>query len=170
MTPSLGPYAFLPDRFDFMIDQDRLVLAAAMPIAEPEYYKDRGISWGSLHALLVHAMGSQWVWLNRFLGTSIPKPLTAADCPTRDELAQRWPEVHSAYKGFLARQTLTALNAPLTFTNFRGETHTLPLGQLLMHVADHGTYHRGQINSLLKLCGGKPTDPSYYPWRMKHPL
>lgn len=170
MTPALGPYAFLPDRFDFMFDQDRLVLAAALQTPEAEYYKDRGISHGSLHALLVHAMGSQWVWLNRFLGTSAPRHISVTDCPTREELADRWPEVHSAYKGFLARQTLTTLNAPITFQNFRGETHTLALGQLLMHVVDHGTYHRGQINSLLKLAGGQPTNPSYYPWRMHHPL
>jgi uncharacterized damage-inducible protein DinB len=170
MKPDLGPYAFLPDRFDFMISQDQSVLAAAMEIPEPEYYQDRGISHGSLHALLVHAMGSQWTWLNRFLGTSLPKNVTPADCPTRSNLAQRWPEVHSALKGFIARQTLTTLNAPLTYTNFRKEQVTLQLGQLLMHVADHGTYHRGQINSLLKIAGGKPTDPSYYPWRLKHPL
>jgi uncharacterized damage-inducible protein DinB len=170
MKIELGPYAFLPDRFAFMMDQDRAVLAAAMTVAKDEYHKDRGISHGSLHALLDHAMGSQWTWLNRFLGNSLPHNLTPADCPTREELAQRWPEVHNALTGFIARQTLTALNAPLTYTNFRKEQVTLQLGQLLMHVADHGTYHRGQINSLLKLCGGKPVDPSFYPWRLAHPL
>jgi uncharacterized damage-inducible protein DinB len=170
MKAELGPYAFLPDRFEFMMDQDRTVLAAAMKIAESEYYKDRGISHGSLHALLVHAMGSQWTWLNRFLGTNLPRNLTPTDCPTREQLAQRWPEVHSAVAGFIARQTLTTLNAPLTYRNFQGESVTLQLGQLLMHVADHGTYHRGQMNTLLKLCGGSPTNPSYYPWRLAHPL
>lgn len=170
MKIELGPYAFFPDTLAFMIDQDKAVLAAALQVAEAEYYQDRGISWGSLHALLVHAMGAQWTWLNRFIGNPPEKMFTVEDCPTREELAERWPEVHSAYRGFMQRQTLTTLNAPLTYRTFKGDPVTLQLGQLLHHVIDHGTYHRGQINTLLKMCGGTPTAPSFYPWRLAHPL
>jgi uncharacterized damage-inducible protein DinB len=166
MSPNLGPYAFLPDLVAYVIDADNAVLAAAQEVPEPAYYRDHGISKGSLHRLLVHAMGAQWVWTSRFLGTSLLKMPDHTDFPTRDSLAARWPEVHNALRDFINTQTLDTLHAPLTYTTLQGKSVTAPLGQLLMHVTDHASYHRGQENSLLKLAGGSSAYIPYFQWSL----
>lgn len=167
MNPALGPYAFLPEQLEFMIWGDLQILAAAQAVPEEEYHKDRGISAGSLHALLLHAMAAQWIWLHRFRGQAFSFA-DASNFPTRDGLAKRWPEVHAALRDFVSAQTLESLNRSITFKNFRGVEFTQPMGHLLMHVTDHGTYHRGQQNTLIKLCGGKPVDIFWYKWMFEH--
>lgn len=166
MNPELGRYASLVDFVEFMIWGDLQILAAAQAVPEEEYHKDRGISAGSLHGLLLHAMAAQFVWLERFHGRA-PTFAEATNFPTREALARRWPEVHAALRAFMAAQTAESLERALTFKNMRGEMYTGSLGQLLLHVTDHGTYHRGQENTLIKLCGGIPVDIFYYKWAIQ---
>jgi uncharacterized damage-inducible protein DinB len=172
MFPSLGPYAFLPDQLEFMISQDNVLMTESAKVPSDAYYQERRISAGSLHKLLVHAMAAQIVWLARMEsgGTANPKLLTHAEVPTREELFARWPEVHANLRAFMAKQTAESLATVLHFHNTKGDAFGVPVGQILMHVIDHGTYHRGQENTMLKMAGGVPQNPSFYLWRVENPL
>ena len=50
----------------------------------------------------------------------------------------------------------------MTVTRNIGEQLTLPLGAMMMHVADHGTYHRGQLNTMFKQAGVEPVYTPYF--------
>jgi len=50
---------------------------------------------------------------------------------------------------------------PLSYVNFKGETFKYPLGETLVHVANHGTYHRGQVATLLRQLGRTPASTDY---------
>jgi len=41
------------------------------------------------------------------------------------------------------------------YKNTKGEAFRAPLWQLVQHVANHSTYHRGQVTSLLRQLGGR---------------
>lgn len=41
------------------------------------------------------------------------------------------------------------INAPLKYTNFKGEVHNKKLGSLIQHVFLHQVHHRGQVTTLL---------------------
>jgi uncharacterized damage-inducible protein DinB len=172
MSPELGPYAFLPDQLEFMISQDDVLMTESAKVSADAYYRERGISAGSLHKLLVHAMAAQVVWLTRMEsgGTANPKLPTDVEIPTREMLLDRWPQVHANLRAFVAKQTAESLARPLNFHNTRGDAFSVPLGQILLHVIDHGTYHRGQENTMLKMAGGSPKNPSFYLWRIANPL
>ena len=60
----------LRDMFEFVRWADGQMLTAARAVPEEGYYKDQGISIGSIHKLLVHCMAAQWVWLSRWRGES----------------------------------------------------------------------------------------------------
>ncbi len=98
--------------------------------------------------------------LCRWRGQDVRRLPDDKDYPTRPSLLERWPKVHVELFDFLDRQTPQSLSAPLTYRNTRGQEYTLPLGGLMLHVADHSTYHRGQLNSMIKLAGGEPTPVS----------
>ena len=173
MSPALGPYAFLPDLTDFMIHGDTAILAAAAALPVDEYMRPFPVSHGSLHNALVHAMAAQHIWLVRLQSNGSVNPARIedpTDFPTRESLQTRWPLIHGALRSFVNAQTADTLAAPLTCRNSQGTPSTLPLGQFLLHVTDHGTYHRGQQNTLLKLAGGRPIRLSFYEWRLKNPI
>lgn len=146
----------------FMQWGDERIMAAAGNVHADEYYRDRGISFGSLHKLLVHVMGAQWVWLQRWKGNSPPKLPDVADYPTRESIAGYWPVLHREFIDFIAAENSETLLRSIHYRNSRGEAFTLPLLELILHTLDHGTYHRGQANTLIKLAGGTPVSINYF--------
>jgi uncharacterized damage-inducible protein DinB len=156
------------EHFQFIAWGDQQLLAAAAKIPEAEYLAERGISAGSLHKLLVHMLAAEWVWVARWLGEASPRFETDQDHPTLESLAKRWTVVHEQITTFLKKQTSASLNAVFSYNDSRGTPHALPLGVFVQHMLDHGTYHRGQANTLIKLCGGKPvTLPLYAYFEMR---
>ena len=46
--------------------------------------------------------------------------------------------------------TEAGLQAPVDFNDMSGKPYSEPLVQLMQHVVNHGTYHRGQVTTLLR--------------------
>jgi uncharacterized damage-inducible protein DinB len=49
---------------------------------------------------------------------------------------------------FIADQTEDSLERVITYRNFSGESFKVPLWQMLMHVANHETHHRGELAAM----------------------
>jgi len=80
-----------------------------------------------------------------------PKALwTSSDIPTISELRQHWEEIVSTQNEFLSSITEESLYVPITYKNTKGDTFTYPLWQIMMHVINHSSYHRGQVTTMLR--------------------
>jgi uncharacterized damage-inducible protein DinB len=145
--------------FQYMQWADELLIRAADAVPDDAYHLHRGISHGSIHGLLVHCMAAQTVWLRRWQGDGDARIECETDYPTRASLLARWPGVHRSLFEFLDAQTHQTLDRHVVARNTYGESFSLPLGATMLHLVDHATYHRGQLNSMLKLAGAQPTAP-----------
>jgi uncharacterized damage-inducible protein DinB len=54
-------------------------------------------------------------------------------------------------RAFISAQTDESLEAVITYANFSGETFHAPVWQMLMHVANHETHHRGELAAMFAL-------------------
>ena len=161
--------SFIRHLFDYMLWCDRAMFEAGRQIPDVAYYANRNISAGSIHNLFVHQMVAQQTWLNRWKGKVMVGRLeNQIEHPTRELLADRWPAVHRSLLEFLDAQSVESLNTPLTVRRNNGELLTLPLGAMMMHVADHGTYHRGQLNTMFKQAGVEPVYTPYFRFAAEH--
>ena len=52
---------------------------------------------------------------------------------------------------FIRLQTEDSLASPMSYSNFSGETFRVPLWQMLMHVPNHETHHRGELAAMFAL-------------------
>jgi uncharacterized damage-inducible protein DinB len=154
----------LQHMFEYMRWADAQMQAAARTVNDEGYYKEQGISIGSIHKLLVHCMAVQWLWLSRWRGESPTRLENHEDWPTRDALSARWPLVHSAITDFLGTTSPKQLAREVQYRNTRGELSAVPLGDLMLHMIDHATYHRGQLNTMIKRAGGTPANISFHAW------
>lgn len=136
-----------------MLWADRLVLAAVRPVREEDLTRDAGVSFKSILGTLAHMLGSQRMWLSRFLGTSLSRVPSIEDFPDKMAWILGWEETAAQVEAFLAGLTDEQLATPLTWTNTKGETHTHPLWHPVSHMVNHSTYHRGQVISLLRQMG-----------------
>jgi uncharacterized damage-inducible protein DinB len=136
-------------------------LESVSVLTPEEYARPIGGSFGSVRGTLVHLYGADWVWLERFHGRS-PRALPAGDdVATFEALRGKWNAVEERQREYVAALTQDRLAEPLTYANFAGETWTYPLGEALLHLANHGTYHRGQIATLLRQLGKTPIPTDY---------
>lgn len=137
----------------YMLWADRLVLAAVRGVRDEDLTRDAGVSFQSILGTLAHILGSQRMWLSRFLGTPLDRVPSVQDFPDLMAWILGWEETAAQIEAFLAGLTDEQLATPVTWTNTRGESHTHPLWHPLSHMVNHATYHRGQVISLLRQMG-----------------
>jgi uncharacterized damage-inducible protein DinB len=113
---------------------------------------------------MAHILGSEQLWLSRFLGIPLGRVPSIDDFPTIESLAASYEDFSPQLEFFLASLVEDQLDQDFTWTNLAGETHTAAFRQVLLHFVNHATYHRGQIISQLRQLGYLPphTDLVYF--------
>jgi uncharacterized damage-inducible protein DinB len=101
-----------------------------------------------------HIVGAEEVWLSRIEHRAASLPVwPTIGAVEAAELASR---VAASFKALIGAMHDAMLDAPVTYTNSAGRTFATPLGDILLHVAMHGQYHRGKVNLLLRQSGADP--------------
>ncbi len=132
------------------------ILDAVSKLKPDEFAKDLRNSFGSVRDTLVHIMSAEWIWLERWTGTSPKAMLSPVDFPTISMLRTRWEEIERQQVKFVSAVTKEALQTIIAYVNTKGETWRYPLWQMLVHVVNHSTYHRGQITTMLRQLDAEP--------------
>src|SRR5574341_392448 len=135
--------------------RDRQLDAGASLTAE-QFLRSVGGSFASVRDTLAHLLAVEWLYLERWQGRS-PTAVPAADeFPTLDSIRERWRGIELLIRSFLAGLDDHELARPLTYKNMKGQTRSFPLWQVMYHLLNHQSYHRGQITSQLRLLGAAP--------------
>ena len=130
-------------------------LDSCASLTPEQFTRDLGSSFRSVRDTLVHILGAEWFWLERWHGR-VPAGLpVAADFPDFESVRRRWSEVERDLADYMASLTPEDLQRVLTFKTLAGVPYSQPLWPCLQHLANHGTYHRGQIAALLRQLGAK---------------
>lgn len=115
-----------------------------------------GFSIPEANKLLSHVLSAQHIWTKRILGK---KPIYAVWEMFRPE------EFYSIHKTNTALLEDILMNTELTtvinYSNSAGDTFSNTVEEILMHVCNHGTYHRGQLAKMLKQAGYVPPITDY---------
>ena len=131
-------------------------------------------SFPSVRESVFHILAAEWIWLKRWKGTSprATRPvanlssetwsvLRAADVAPPQELSTLaalrafGDDVEKERAEFLRTLSDDVLRAPLNFSDMLGTPYSEPLFHLMQHVVNHGTYHRGQVTTLLRQLGAE---------------
>lgn len=119
-------------------------------LSEEELSRDLKNSFPSVRDTLIHMVGAEWVWFTRWQGTSpsaLPNTKTEL---SHSQIVRWWQEIDADRQAYLKSLTPDALDGIIDYTNFAGKHLALPLWQMLRHLVNHSSYHRGQITTMLK--------------------
>lgn len=104
-----------------------------------------------------HLIATEEIWLARIEQrtprTVVWPALSLAEVQSLRE------QTEAAYKAYLKQAV--DLSAPVTYTNSAGQQFTNTVGDILLHAALHGQYHRGKVNLLLRQAGHEPAATDY---------
>ena len=140
-------------------------LDAAEKLDPAAFVRDLKNSFPSVRDTLAHILWAEWVWLRvRWKGESGATLLVATEFPTVASLRERFRAVDAERGTFLTSLTEERLQQPFDYRDIAGNPMRLPLVQTMQHVVNHGTYHRGQITTMLRQLGATPigTDMSRF--------
>jgi uncharacterized damage-inducible protein DinB len=143
---------------------NRLVLDAAERLSDEQQKRDFKISHGSIHGTLVHMAGAEWLWLERWRGTSHSRIWTAEDFIDIPAIRVRWQQIETERQALLESLSEEDLSRDLSYRNLKGEPFALPLIAQMQHVVNHSTQHRGQAVGMIRQLGVQPpaVDLLYY--------
>ena len=141
-----------------------LALGAAARLSGEEFTRDLGNSFPSVRDTLVHLLFAEWVWLRRWQGESPRAVLDPAEFPDVESVRARLAQVARERAVLIAGLGDADLERTVAYVNAKGERWSYPLGRMMQHVANHSTYHRGQIVTMLRQLGAPApsTDLLYY--------
>ena len=118
-------------------------------------------SFPSLMATMAHIVFSEWLWLQRWLGESpTGAPAWTAE-PSLRELKARLAAIEAERAAFLAGRTDEDLGDVVSYRGGDGQAFAHPLGDLIRHVVNHSTYHRGQLATMLRQLGHTPPSTDF---------
>lgn len=135
-----------------------LVLDEVSPLTSEELLKSHGGSFPSLYDTVVHLYQSDRVWLDRLEERPSGK-LADYEAPgCMWELRDAWVEVHDRMIAFANSLGEADANRVIAYKNLAGQPFESPIWQMVLHIVNHGTYHRGQITSMVRQLGHKATN------------
>lgn len=142
--------------FDYNTWANHRELDAAVQLSPEQFIKPLGSSFSSVRDTLVHVCGAEWIWHERFEGrapTAIPD---LASIQTVEALRTHWLPQEASLLAFVQKLTKADLDRVIEYKTLNFGVYSNPLWQSMQHVVNHGTYHRGQITTMLRQLGAKP--------------
>ena len=131
--------------YEYSYWANHAALEAAQSLSVEQFERQIGPSWGSVRDTLVHIMGAEWIWLSRWQGVSPREMLRGEDFPTPQAIGARWSQIEADLHGFLKSLNPERLGEEIAYTTTGGQQYALKLWQMLAHVVNHGSHHRGEL-------------------------
>jgi uncharacterized damage-inducible protein DinB len=141
---------------DYSAWADRRLLEAAARLAPEELTRDFATADHSVVATLGHIYASESVWLARFERRAQPAAFPNTAALTLAVLEHEWPRVEQGLRQWAAGLTPESAQAPLAYQDFKGRNWSHAPWQLVLHLVNHGTHHRGQVSGFLRTLGHTP--------------
>ena len=138
--------------------RDRL-LDALQAVAPEQLTRDLGSSFKSIHETLEHTYSAEWAWHSRWLGTSPTALLPADQFPDLGAVRGAWTELEAKLRAFVDGLGENGIERVFEYKLLSGQAGATPFLQMLQHVVNHASYHRGQVTTMLRQLGAAPAKP-----------
>jgi len=132
-----------------------LLLDAARQLTPEELNRDFQTADKSVLGTLVHIFAADRVWLRRIHGQATTAFIEPGD---RDlaRLQETWPAVHRGWKEWAAGLSDAQVMENISYRDMAGHPYQQPAWQIVLHLVNHGTHHRGAVAGFLRAMGHPP--------------
>ena len=137
--------------------RDRALDAAARLTPE-QFTRDMGGSFRSVKDTLVHLYSADLGWYQLWHGVAPTSPPPSDQLSDVDVIRRAWTEHESKMRAFLDSLGDTDVARVISYRTPSGSTSAFPIGQMVQHLVNHGTYHRGQLTTMFRQLGVEPAD------------
>jgi uncharacterized damage-inducible protein DinB len=128
--------------------------AGAATLADAQRRQPVGLYFKSLHGTLNHLLTADLIWMSRLEGKGgHPGRLDAIVHDDFEALRAAREAEDQRLMAFIARLEPAELARVCSYTTLAGAPHQQPLRDILAHLFNHQTHHRGQAHAALTILG-----------------
>lgn len=129
---------------------------AALALDEADYRRDVGAFFKSLHGTLNHLLATDRIWLKRLTGEGdAPSRLDAILHEDRRALAASRAAEDERIIGYIASLDEQAIAGIQHYLTTAGKPFEQQRREILAHLFNHQTHHRGQAHTILSIVTGR---------------
>lgn len=119
-------------------------------------YQDFGFNLPEANTLFSHILCAQHIWACRILNQKPQLGVWEQIDPTQFSILFK----ENFEKLFKILDTVS-LSLTVNYTNSKAEIFKNTVEEIIIHLCNHGTYHRGRLASYLRRAGGEPPITDY---------
>jgi uncharacterized damage-inducible protein DinB len=127
-------------------------LDSVAKLTNEQLHRDLGSSFKSVFETLLHLYGADRAWLGRVKGQTPSRP-NPNDYPSLEAMREAWEVVFDGWIATVAKHENPKLE--IQYTSYDGAPFSSSLEEIVKHVVNHGTYHRGQVAAMQRMLGGE---------------
>jgi uncharacterized damage-inducible protein DinB len=145
------------------------ILQSVSTLSDEQFTRDLGGAFRSVRETVLHIIGGEWGWLTYWKSSS-HTPAFLADLwdrhdalfrpdtfPDVNAVQSKWAEIEKEQMEFVDSVTEESLARMLPV-----RTTQISLAHLMQHMANHSTYHRGQVSLMMRQLGAKPQSTDFH--------
>lgn len=157
-----------PSKFNLMIYDDLLLLTdynywardrmldTIATITPEQFTRPMGSSFSSVRDTVAHLCAAERIWITRLKGEKLKELQKPDRFPDLEAARKEWAELEDELREQLAKLGPEAVERTIEYQDLRGNDQSDVLYQILQHMVNHGTYHRGQITTMLRQMDAAP--------------
>lgn len=118
----------------------------------------QGVTDEKILSIFSHQMSANYLWLHRIKGLPPPDVELWKTYPVErlramvEDVSRQWNEFVDTSENF---------NRVLKYRNYVGDYYENNVEHIMMHLVNHGSYHRGQVALLLRQKGFEPINTDF---------
>jgi uncharacterized damage-inducible protein DinB len=161
------------DDIQLMYEYDRWanvrVFQSLAALTAEQFTRDLGGSFPSVRDTMLHILAGEWTWLTYWKASAHDaaflaelrkgrETLFATEAfPDLDSVRRKWAEVEQDQLDFVSNVTDESLQKMIPARDTQ-----ISLAHLMQHLANHSTYHRGQISLMMRQLGAEPVATDFH--------
>jgi uncharacterized damage-inducible protein DinB len=140
------------DLAEFNVWANNIVCGWLEQVSDEQWNRHVVSSFNSIQDTALHIISAETAWLDRMNKAEV-RWLQKSFTGSREEHIALWNKTSNELLDFVVAFDEKVIRQNLDFKRFNGEALTQPFYQVLAHVFNHSTYHRGQLVTMLRQVG-----------------
>ena len=152
--------AYLQTLLDYHYWARDIVLDAVTELPRDQFTTPVESSFRSVRDTVAHIYAADAIWYMRWLGQAPTSLISYDQFADATSIRTAWKDLETNVRQFVGNLGEAGVNKLFDYTLLSGAPDTAPFWQMLVHVVNHASYHRGQVTTLMRQLGAHPPKPT----------